>query len=143
MAGVSGITAAVRAALAAALTDAAVPCLAYDEWDMQSGSMAAVGAATWELADGADQAYGFRAITLPVMVYQLVDGSASQSLAYQETAFETIVNGLGADRTLGGKVVHCDVEGEASTAYYREPSGQTISVVTVQVRVMPFSNVGA
>lgn len=139
---IAGTTSAARTALAAALTTAGVPCLAYDEWDLQSGCMATIGAATWELREGADQAYGFRSITFQVLVYQLIDGSASVSMAYQESALETILDGLGSDRTLGNKVPNSDVTGEASQSFYREPNGQTISVVSVPVTVMPFTNVG-
>lgn len=139
---ISGISLHVRTYLAAALTTAGVPCLAYDEWDVPLGSMAALGAAAWDLSDGQDQAYGVRSMTVHVLVYQLVDGGASQSIAYQEAALETILDGLGSDRTLGGKVVHSDVGGEAVQSFYREPNGQTISMVSVPVTVFPFAHVG-
>lgn len=140
---VQGVTAAVRTALAATLTDAAVTCLAYDEWDVSSGSLATVGAARWELADGQDQRTGIRAIVFDVLVYQHVDGGSSQSVAYLETAVEKIMDGLANDRTLGGAVTYADFDGDAVPSFYRLPNGQVYAVTSIPVRVMPFSNRGA
>jgi hypothetical protein len=140
---VQGVTLTVRTALAATLTDAAVTCLAYDEWDISSGSLATVGSARWEMNDGDDQRTGIRAIVFDVFVYQVIDGGFSQSMAYMETAVEKIMDGLASDRTLGSKVAYADVSGDAVPSFNRIPNGQVYAVTTIPVRVMPFPNRGA
>jgi hypothetical protein len=103
--------------------------------------MATIGSPTWELRDTPDQKYGIRAVTFPVYIYQQVDGSAEQSLAYQDANFHKALTALGADRTLAGKVAGCEIVGDVSMDVYRTESGQTISVVELSVRLMPFATV--
>lgn len=135
---VVGVTLAARTALAAALTTASLTCLAYDEWD-GSGFLATIGAAEWDLG-GPDQRRGIYAITFTVLVYQVVDGAASVSIAYQEAALEKIVDNLSDDPTLGGKVGNSETSGDARQSFYAVPGGLRYSIVEIPVRVMPFGN---
>lgn len=140
MSGISGITATCRNALATAISNAGVSCQQYDGWDISSTATARLGAAEWELdADTLDQRITLKSITFPVYIYQLVDGSADSSLAYQDTNLELVVNGIGADRTLGGLVADAQVTGSASGEFYRD-TGSVYSVVSVPVKVTPFGN---
>lgn len=136
---VAGVTSATRTALANAITTGGLTCLPYDEWDGRSGLTATLGAASWDLG-GSDQRRGIYAITFTVLVYQSVGASASSSISYQETALEDVIDGLSADPTLGSKVAFASVEGEASQEFYSIAGGAKFSVVSVPVRVTPFSN---
>lgn len=140
---VDGIIAAVRTAVSAAVTAKGVTCRKYDSWTLSSGSLATLGAADIELAEGPDQSYGVRSVTLPVLIYQLVDGSAEKSMEYHEAAFSNVVDGLGADRTFGGKVAGSDITGDARQNYYREAGGRIVSIIEIPLRVMPFANAGS
>lgn len=135
-----GVTQAVRTALADAITAGGVTCRKYPSWDIGSGSIATLGAPQWELAETPDQKYGIRAIVIPVRLYQVVDGSIEKSLEYHDIAFQNVLDGLGSNRTLGGKVANSDVLGDVSQEFYREPNGQAYAVISIVVRVMPFPN---
>jgi len=143
MSGVTGITLACRTALAAAITAGGLECRKYDTWDIDAGNIATLGLTRWGLPDDIDQAFGFRTVTLPVLIYQIVDASISDSLGYQETNVEDVVNGLARDRTLGGRVANSDVVSEASTDYYRVQGGPAYSIVAFDVRMTPFASVGS
>jgi len=140
---VTGVHNAVRTAVSAAITSGGLTCRKYDTWDIRAGNIATLGLLEVGLSEGADQKYGARVVTVPVIVYQIVGNSIDASLAYQETNVEKAINGLGVDRTLGGLVAHSDI-GSSPTqpSYYRAESGAAYSVVTFNVDVMPFSNVG-
>lgn len=140
---VQGITAAVRTALAAQVTAGGITCLAYDEWDVPAGSIATVGLVEWEVDEQRDQSYGIRAITATVIVYQLVDGSVRDSLAYHETSVERAIDGLGADRTLGCVVSNSEITESTPQVVFRNPGGQTMVTAAIKVRVMPFPNTGS
>jgi hypothetical protein len=99
---VTGITLAARTALAAAITTGGLECRKYDTWDLDAGNIATIGLVRWGIRKGYDQRYGFQSLTLPVLVYQIIDGSIEQSLGYQESNVESVINGLAADRTLAG-----------------------------------------
>ena len=137
---VSGITLAARTALAAAITTGGLTCRKFDTWDITEGNIATLGLAKWTLPDDVDQSYGFRVVTLPVFIYQIIDGSIDQSLGYQETNVENVINGLAADRTLGRKVPMSSIVGDVVTEYYRVQGGGAYSVVSFDVAVMPFPN---
>jgi hypothetical protein len=143
VAGVAGITAALRTALAARITLGGVTCRPYDEGDIHAGSIASLGIASWVLGEARDQRACIKEVVFPVFVYQLVDASVTASIGYAETAFESVVNGLGSDPTLGRACAYSEVDGFAETSYFREPSGQTIAVVQLAVRVTPFANAAA
>lgn len=144
MSGVTGQTLAARTALAAAITAGGLTCRKYDSWDIDAGNIATLGLARWGLREEFDQAYGFRSIVLPVLIYQIVDGGVDASLGYQETNVEKVINGLARDRTLGGKVATSSVAGqEATTEYYRIQGGGAYSIASFDVEVSPFPNVGS
>jgi hypothetical protein len=137
---VDGVTQAARAALAATITSGGVTCRPYPSWDVSSGSIATLGSARWELAEGPTQRWGITAIVFPVRIYQVVDASVDKSLEYHDSAFQNVIDGLGADRTLGGKVAWSDVSADAAQEFYREPNGQAYAVISLEVRVAPFAN---
>lgn len=140
---VQGITGNVRTALATQVTSGGVSCLEYDEWDVPSGSIATVGLVEWEIDEQRDQSYGIRALTASVIVYQLVDGSIRDSLAYHEANVERAIDGLGASRTLGGAVAHSEVVEATPQIVFRNTGGQAMVTAAIKVRVMPFPNVGS
>lgn len=113
----------------------------YDAWDLSSGTMVTIGSPSWEMRETPDQKYGVRAVTFPVYVYQQVDGSAEKSFEYQDANFHKALTALGADRTLGGKVVGSEIVGDPRMDVYSTDSGARISVIELAVRVMPFANV--
>lgn len=137
---VAGVTSAVRSAIATVVGAAGLSCYTYDSWDIPADDFVTLGAADWSLREDADQRYGIREIRVPVLLYSLVDGNAEQSIADQETALESLLDALGASRTLGGKVAYSDIGDQVSQTYLRSPNGQTYSVVTVPLLVMPFPN---
>jgi hypothetical protein len=137
---VIGVTLAARTALATAITTGGLTCRKYDTWDISEGNIATLGLAKWVLPEDIDQSYGFRVVTLPVLIYQVIDGGIDQSLGYQETNVENVIDGLAADRTLGGEVPNSGIVSDPVSSYYRVPNGQAYSVVSFDVAVMPFSN---
>lgn len=139
----AGVTQGARAAIATAVGASGLSCYQYDAWDIPGDDFCTIGAGEWVLSEGSDQRYGVRAIQLPVMLYSQVDGNAEQSLAYQELALHKIIDELGADRTLGGKVVSSDVDQPVQQYFLRNPNGQTYSVITIPLTVYPFSNRGS
>lgn len=143
MSGVTGVTETCRTALAGAITTAGIACRSYDAWDIGSGLIATLGAASWQLDQDYDQSYGIKSIVFPVLVYQLVDGNAEKSLEYMDANLEVVVNAIGQNRTLGGSVADSTVDGNADLEFFRESGGATYAVLTVPVRVFPFPNRGA
>jgi len=140
---VTGVHSAVRTAVAAAITRGGLDCRKYDTWDVRAGNIATLGLLELGLAEGPDQKYGARVVSVPVIVYQIIGNSIDASLAYQETNVEKAINGLGVDRTLAGLVAHSDIGSEPTQpSYYRTDSGAAYSVVMFRLDVMPFTNVG-
>lgn len=139
----TGVSSGVRSAIATRVATSGLSCYEYDAWDIPSDLFVTLGAARWTLREHQDQAYGIRQMTIPVMLYALIDGDAEGSIAAQESALESILNALGADRTLGGKVAYTEPDAEVDQTYLRNPNGQTYSVVTLVLGVVPFSNTGA
>lgn len=137
---VLGITSAARTAIAAAITANGLTCRTYDTADVGAGPSAALGAPTWELVTGPDQKYGLQTITFPIFIYQTIGSSSDANLGYQDTNFETVVDALGDDRTLGGKFANSDVVGDPGEVFVRTASGALFSVVQVDLRVWPFPN---
>ena len=136
---VIGITSATRTALATAITAGGLECRTFDTWDIDAGNIATLGLVRWRLVEQPDQSYGFRHLVIPVLVYQVIDGAINDSLAYQETNVEKVIDGLARDRDLGGKVVSSDVDGgDVAQSYYREPNGQAFSIASLDVVVTPF-----
>lgn len=135
-----GITQACRAAIADAITAAGVTCRKYPAWDIGSGSIATLGTPRWELSDTPDQRYGIRGIIFPIRLYQVIDGSVEKSLEYVDIALQNVLDGLGADRTLGGKVANSDLESSVTQEHYRESNGAAYTVTTLELAVMPFPN---
>lgn len=140
---VSGVTLAARTALAAAITNGGLECRKYDTWDIDAGNIATLGLVRWGLSDQSDQAYGVRRVVLPVLVYQTIDGSIADSLGYQEANVESVLDGLGADRTLGGEVAWSEVGDDVTQSYYREANGQAFAIASFDVTVQPFPTVGS
>jgi hypothetical protein len=138
----AGVTQACRAGIAAAVTAEGVTCRKYDAWDVGSTSIATLGAATWDLRDTMDQEFGIRAITFPLYIYQIVDGSAEKSLEYQDINVQKVVDGLGKDRSLGGIVTNTEIDGLIESTFYRDTAA-TYVVTQINVTVYPFSNVGS
>jgi hypothetical protein len=138
---VEGVTHATRLAVSAAISANGLECLPYDEWDVPMGSMATLGALpTWELAEGYDQGMRIKAITFDVLVYQLVDNSIRESVAYGEQVFERALDAVGADPTCSHNVVNMTIAGVARSIYYRETGGQMVVVVEMPLRVEPHAN---
>jgi hypothetical protein len=137
---VDGVTQACRTAIADAITAAGVTCRKYPAWDIGSGSIATLGTPRWELQDGYDQRYGIRAIVFPIRLYQVIDGSVEKSLEYVDIALQNVIDGLGADRTLGGKVANSGLDTSVTQEHYREPNGTAYTVTTLEIAVAPFPN---
>jgi len=139
---VRGVTNEARAALAAAITSGGLTCRKFDTWDIKAGNIATLGLARWLVSEQNDQSYGFRAIVLPVLVYQVVNGSIEANMVYQEQNLEKVIDGLAADRTLGGKVVSSGVDAEdVQQEFYRvQGSGIAYAVASVDVTIRPFAN---
>ena len=135
-----GITQACRAAVADAVTAGGVTCRKYPAWDIGSGSIATIGTPRWELSEGPDQRYGIRGIIFPIRLYQVIDGSVEKSLEYVDIALQNVIDGLGADRTLGGKVVNSDLGSSITQEHYREANGQAYTVTSLELAVVPFAN---
>jgi len=105
------------------------------------GSIVTLGMASYIVSEY-EQGYGFYHVAIPVRVYQLIGHKIDASLEHLEDNFEIIVNRLGADRTLGGKVANSEVSDNASQSTWTTGSGQMFSVIDFVVTVTPFSNTG-
>jgi len=139
---VAGVTLAARTAIANAVTSGGLTCRKYDTADVGAGPLATVGAPEWEMVTGPDQRYGIRSVSFLLYVYQQITSDNEVVRGYQDTNFELLVDALGADRTLGGKVTNSDFEGDPGESFAKFPNGALYSIVSARVRVWPFPNAG-
>jgi len=136
-----GVTAAVRTALAAQITDAGVDCLPYDTWTRQMGNVATLSAnVTREFAIQNGQAH-LRTIRLAVLVYTIVAGDVTASLQVGEAAIERVIDAIGSDTTLGSMVSEAMPEGPSTADMYRDENGQMLQVheVPLAISVLPIA----
>lgn len=136
-----GVTAALRTALAAQITEGGVSCLPYDTWTRQMGSAAALSATTEREYAMFNGCAHLRTVRLGVLVYTLVAGDTRNSLALGEASVERVMEAIGADTTLGHYASGVEPNGPVSPTLYRDDNGQMLMMheIPLSITVLPLA----
>lgn len=129
---------AARTALATIVTAGGVTCYEYESPDLPTQLAAELALADFDTQMSPDQRIVFTRIGFVLRVYQPMSGNWNQAQAYLDASIASILQAIGADRTLGGDVVNTDISG-ASMLVERWANGAQCLLCEMRVDITPFA----
>lgn len=139
---VQGVTSVARNALKDVISSTKIKCRSFDTWDGRQQVLATLGVARYVTAEEIDQSYGFQQVIIPVRLYYKVTHNLDKSLEACEKSIEVIIDALGDDRRLGGRVVTSAISEQVNQTVW-EAGDMRFIMTEFSVIILPFPNTSA
>lgn len=127
-----------RTALKTTLDAAGLKTFAYEDFAVNAQSPYVTITLDRMILGWADQRYYASKLLFILRLYQIVQTNAQTALAYQDASILKVANALGADLTLGGKVVQ-QALAEDVDSYFQTIANHRWAVCEFLVEVEPFA----